>query len=304
MKKECIIEIKEKSLKRMAVRVISAPPGHGKTLNMTRIAITLFKDANPLIKRNKEDYIFYNAIYSNYPILLWYQKKPFKYYAPGGEIKESEPLKMTYDEKIGRSYYKTCKKEEAEVYGVRSNKLRFTDMRLKYNFGDNASFFIDELQYLYDSMDYKDFPDCIAHFFQIHRHLSYNMIYTNSQSLSRVIKRVLCVSEEFWNVVELKQYKLLPFLSKVTFKITTDIIYSKNKENEINEDLKAEYITLRFFNKRVYNGYITKYLGELNDNLPYYNCGQYEDLKMSKSDILKGFMISNQEKEELKEMLF
>ena len=37
-----------------------------------------------------------------------------------------------------------------------------------------------------------------------------NMIYTNSQSLSRVIKRVLCVSEEFWNVIELKQYKLLP----------------------------------------------------------------------------------------------
>ena len=177
-------------------------------------------------------------------------------------------------------------------------------MRLKYNFGVDASFFIDELQYIYDSMEYKDFPDCIAHFFQIHRHLMYNMIYTNSQSLSRVIKRVLCVSEEFWNVVELKQYFLLPFLSKTTFKITTDIIGSKNSENDLREDFNAEYVTDRFFNKRVYRGYITKYLGALNDGLPFYNKGQYESLKMEKKEILKGFMISNSEKEELKEMLF
>lgn len=288
----------------MAVRVLSAPPGCGKTLNMTRIAIQLFKDANPYIKRIKKDYIFYNSIYSNYPILLWYQKKPFKYFAPGGQIKDAKPMKMTYDPEIDRKYYKECDKKDAEVYGVISNKLRFTDMRLKYNFGKDASFFIDELQYLYDSMEYKDFPDCIAHFFQIHRHLSYNMIYTNSQSLSRVIKRVLCVSEEFWNVIYLKNYLFLPFLTREDIKITTDIVSSKNSENDTNESDKAQYITIRFFNKRVYNGYITKYLGELNKDLPYYNPGQFEDLKMSKQDILKGFMISNKEKEELKEMLF
>lgn len=288
----------------MAVRVLSAPPGHGKTLNMTRIAIKIFKEQNPLIKRIKNDYIFYNSIYSNYPILVWYQKKPFKYSLPNGEIFDSIPIKMTYDEEIKKSYYKRCSEEEAERYGMFSNKIRFTDMRLKYNFGEDASFFIDELQYIYDSMEYKDFPDCIAHFFQVHRHLSYNMIYTNSQSLSRVIKRVLCVSEEFWNVTELKQYLLLPFLSKVTFKITTDINTSKNNENDLKEDVNAEYETVRFFNKRVYNGYITKYLGELNKDLPFYNKGQFEDLKMSKQDIIKGFMISNDEKEELKNMLF
>lgn len=288
----------------MAVRVLSAPPGHGKTLNMTRIAIKLFKEQNPKLKRIRKNYIFYNPIYSNYPILVWYQKKPFKYSLPNGEIYDSVPIKMTYDEDIKKSYYKKCEKKEAEKYGMFSNKIRFTDMRLKYNFGDNASFFIDELQYIYDSMEYKDFPDCIAHFFQVHRHLSYNMIYTNSQSLSRVIKRVLCVSEEFWNVVELKQYLLLPFLSKVTFKITTDINNSKNNENDLNEDINAVYETVRFFNKRVYRGYITKYLGELNKNLPFYSYGQFEDLKMDKEEILKGFMISNKEKEELKEMLF
>ena len=288
----------------MAVRVLSAPPGHGKTLNMTRIAISLFKEQNPFFYRLKKDNILYNNIYSNYPILLWYQNKPFKYVDGSMTLRESVPLKMTYDEEIEESYYQECPKEEAEKYGCFSNKIRFTDMRLKYKFDKNASFFIDELQYIYDSMEYKDFPDCIAHFFQVHRHLSYNMIYTNSQSLSRVIKRVLCVSEEFWNVIELKQYKLLPFLSKVTFKITTDIINSKNSENDLREDFNADYETIRFFNKRIYNGYITKYLGALNKDLPQYPTEPYTSLKMNKSDIIKGFMITNKEKEELKEMLF
>lgn len=288
----------------MAVRVLSAPPGHGKTLNMTRIAIQLFREQNPIKNRIKKDYVFYNNIYSNYPILLWYQNKPFSYLSFGGVKMKSIPIKKIYDEELDQKYYSPCSEEEAEKYGVFSNKLRFTDMRLKYNFGPNASFFIDELQYIYDSMEYKDFPDCIAHFFQVHRHLMYNMIYTNSQSLSRVIKRVLCVSEEFWNVIYLKQYFLLPFLSRVDFKITNDIIGSKNSENDLKEDPTAEYVTIRFFNKRSYNGYITRYLGELNKDLPAYNKGQYESLKMSKSDIIKGFMISNSEKEELKEMLF
>ena len=288
----------------MAVRVISAPPGAGKTLNMTRIAISLYKEANNFFKRHNENYVHYNSIYSNYPILLWYQKKKFKYMLPNGFIKTSEPIKKIYDEKLKCEYYVICKEEEREYYGCFSMKIKFTDMRLTYDFGDDASFFIDELQYIYDSMEYKDFPDCIAHFFQVHRHLCCNMIYTNSQSLARVIKRVLCVSEEFWNVIELKRYKLLPFLSKVEFKITTDIIGSKNSENEKYEDNRAIYEKIYFLNKRVFNGYITKYLGALKDGLPYYNSQNYESLKMTKQDIMKGFIISNKEKEELKEMLF
>lgn len=288
----------------MAVRVLSAPPGQGKTLNMTKIAIDIFKAQNPFFYRLKKSNILIDNIYSNYPILLWYQKEPFKYLDGSNNLRDSVPLKKIYDEELKQEYYQECDKKEAEKYGCFSNKLRFTDMRIKWKFLVGASFFIDEIQYIYDSMEYKDFPDCIAHFFQVHRHLSYNMIYTNSQSLSRVIKRVLCVSEEFWNVIELKQYKLFPFLSKTTFKITTDIIGSKNSENDLVEDRNAEYITQRFFNKRVYNGYITKYLGALNEDLPQYKTEPYESLKMSKSDILKGFMISNKEKEELKEMLF
>lgn len=289
----------------MAVRVISAPPGQGKTLNMTRIAIKIFREQNPFFYRIKNDSIYYNSIYSNYPILVWYQKKKFKYTLSGipGKVFESIPMKKTYDEELEQEYYIECKEEEKEVYGMLSQKLKFTDMRLKYNFGKDSSFFIDELQYIYDSMEYRDFPDCIAHFFQVHRHLMYNIIYTNSQSLSRVIKRVLCVSEEFWNVIELKQYFLLRFLSKTTFKITYDINNSKDNENS-RDDFRADYVTDRFFNKRVFNGYITRYLGELNRDLPFYESGTYDSLKMHKSEIIKGFMVTNQEKEELKEMLF
>ena len=130
------------------------------------------------------------------------------------------------------------------------------------------------------------------------------MIYTNSQSLSRVIKRVLCVSEEFWNVIELKTYKLLPFLSKVEFKITWDINNSKNDENDRTVNLNAEYEKIYFFNKRVFNGYITRYLGILNEGLPMYKNECFNSLKMNKEDILKGFMVTNKEKEELKNMLF
>lgn len=288
----------------MAVRVITAPPGAGKTLNMTRIAIKIFKEQNPFLKRFKSDYIFYNSIYSNYPILLWYQDKPFKFIDGSNVIKDSVPIKKVYDEELDCKYYTECDIEEAEKFGCFSNKIRFTDMRIKWRFLKDASFFIDELQYIYDSMEYRDFPDCIAHFFQVHRHLSYNMIYTNSQSLSRVIKRVLCVSEEFWNVIELKQYFLLPFLSKTAYKITNDINSGKNFENLEVENLTSEIVVDRFFNKRVYNGYITKYLGALNEDLPLYYTESYRSLKMQKNDILKGFMISNSEKEELKEMLF
>ena len=82
----------------MAVRVITAPPGQGKTLNMTRIAIKIFKEQNPILHRIKEDYIFYNSIYSNYPILVWYQKKPFNYMLPNGIEYKAIPIKKIYDE--------------------------------------------------------------------------------------------------------------------------------------------------------------------------------------------------------------
>ena len=170
----------------MAVRVVTGRPGTGKTLNLTRLALSCFKDDNRKVdqlasKIKMEDYIWVNNIYSNYPILLKEdKKKKLKYIDGSGQVKESH-----------------------QIY---SNVIRFTDMRLKYKFSKNACFFIDEMQFVYDSTEYKIFPDCIAHFFQIHRHLGYNMIYTNSQSISRIIKKILVITEEYWEIVDYKCY--------------------------------------------------------------------------------------------------
>ena len=289
----------------MAVRILSAPVGKGKTLNLSRIAIKLYKEENTIFKRHRKSYIHYNSIYSNYPILLWYQKRPFKYMLPNGEIFNSVPIKKIVNKETKLEYYSVCKVGEQEYFGVYSIKINFIDMRIAWNFGENASFFIDEIQYIYDSQEYKDFPDCIAHFFQVHRHLGYNMIYTNSQSLSRVIKRVLCVSEEFWNVLDFKpKLFLLPFLSKVKFKITYDIEGSKASENEKEEKKYIDYSTVIFFNKRVFNSYITKYLGALNKDLDFYKMSTYTDLLMTKKDILRSFNVTKEQKEDLINMEF
>ena len=115
----------------MAVRVISAPPGQGKTLNMTRIAIQIFKEQNPFFHRLKDDSIYYNSIYSNYPILVWYQKKPFKYACSGcpNKIFDSVPIKKVYDEEVDQEYYQECPKEEAERFGMFSQKVKFIGLR-------------------------------------------------------------------------------------------------------------------------------------------------------------------------------
>lgn len=271
----------------MAVRTITAPPGWGKTLNMTRFALEIFDAEN----KKKKDGKYINCIYSNYPILLKRKKKFFQFFDGAGNV--CNALKINEDGEMDN---------DGKYWGCFSNKIRFTDMRLKYKFCDNASFFIDEIAFIYDSMEYKDFPDCIAHFFSVHRHLSYNMIYTNSQSLSRIIKRVLCISEEFWNVVDLK--KLLCFI-RVEFKITTDIRNSKDSENsQIDENFKYEYYTKWFTSFRVYKAYHTKYLEELNKELPLYDKGCWNGLKMAKKDIIDGFIITQEEKEELKRMIF
>lgn len=289
----------------MALRILTAPPGGGKTVNVSRAGIKLFKEENSFFKRHKKDYIYYLNIYSNYPVLLWYQKEKFLIRFPDDSIHVSVPVKLFYDDQLEESYYIKCKEEEREYYGVFSLKCKFIDMVIAWNFGKKVNFLIDEVQFMYDSQEYKDFPDCIAHFFQVHRHLNINMIYTNSQSLSRVIKRLLTISEEFWNVIEFKpKLFLLPFLAKVKFKVTYDIESSKSTENDKTLKENVEYKTVYFFNKRVYNSYISKYLGKLLEDLPYYKMETYDSLLMNKKDIMKSFNITKEEKEKLLKMEF
>jgi len=287
----------------MAVITVTAPPGKGKTLTLVRVAQDLFYKENNLIplihKPIKKDTILENIIYSNFPILVYKSKEKFQFRNSADEIVNAIPIKKI----LGRDkpYFCECSEDDIdkEGYGMFSNIIKFTDMRLIYEFKPNACFFIDEVSYTFDSMEYNEFPDCMAHFFAIHRHLGYNMIYTNSQSLSRIIKRILCVTEEFMNVISKVDFL---FWSIMSFKLTYDIVSSKNDEN--NEKFDSDYVTKVFLKKRVYEGYNTKYLGEFNDNLPRYNKGCYNSLKMSKKDILAGFIISREEKEDLKRQLF
>lgn len=260
----------------MSVRVITAPPGYGKTFNMTRFALKRFKSDNPLLERKfkkliGKKYVYQNKIYSNYPIMLREFKKPV-YWVDGA----------------GVEHY------SSKIY---SNKVRLTDMRLKFSFCDGASFYIDEIQYMYDSQEYSSFPDCIAHFFQVHRHLSYNDIYTNSQSLSRVIKKVLCVSEEFLNIISFHLF--LGLIGRVKFKITYDVNMSKNSENSDVPDDKVDIVVRWFRCKPLFKAYDTKYLKALNDNLPRYDQGNWDSLYVPKKEILDSFLISKNLKDEL-----
>jgi len=282
----------------MAIRVITGPPGTGKTLTMTQMALEEFKVINKGIKKN--NYVWYNSIYSNYPILLKKSKKKFLATSGNGTY-ESIPIKRKEREN-GDKYWEICKEEEKEYYGIFSNKIKLNDMRIKWKFTPQASFYIDEIQYIYDSMEYNDFPDCIAHFFQVHRHLDYNMIWTNSQSISRIIKRILCVSEEFWNIIENKKFFGLWY--RLDFAITTNIVASKSTENDLIDNPNINYYRKRFWCKKVNNSYLSKYLNELNSNLPIYNIQQWNSMLVEKRDIIKGFIVSKQEKEELKNMLF
>ena len=56
----------------MAVRVVTGPPGTGKTLTLTEMALEEFKVKN---KKKKNKNLYYNSIFSNYPILLKKVKK-------------------------------------------------------------------------------------------------------------------------------------------------------------------------------------------------------------------------------------
>ena len=169
----------------MAIIIVDAKPGFGKTLLMTYFAYKNFKKKNPPLKvfwREKirrKPYIYDLSEYSDFPIVF---KRPKK--------KKG---------KYRKYYYYDSFNNVRESDHITSLKCRIFDMILDNKFRDGADFYIDEIQQKYDSMEYKDFPDSIAHYFQAHRHFD-NNIYTNSQSQSRIIKRVLCLGEEYWSV--------------------------------------------------------------------------------------------------------
>jgi len=253
---------------------ITGKPGFGKTLNMVNECRRNFNKDNPLLIRlfykiRRKDYIYKVNQYSNLPIQLLPKKKNkvYLYYGNDNEIKSTEEL-FTF-------------------------KVRIFDMRIKYRFNLGASFYIDEIQAQYDSMEYKDFPDCIAHFFQAHRHLVVNNIYCNSQSISRIIKRVLVISESYWHIRNTK--KLFGFIY-TNYNVFYDI---PQKDIAIMDDRIDN--ALRIFRaKRVYNMYETRYLSGLLEKAIPYNNICWESKFMTYEEIMHNFFPTNEERNELK----
>lgn len=266
----------------MSVITITGRPGFGKTLNMVYESLRNFDRDNPKIKIwwtekiLRKDWIYVVNEYSNLPILLVPErknKKPYTLYCP-------------------------LKNEIYQLPAIYSHEVRLFDLRIKYNYNPTARFYIDEIQAMYDSMEYRDFPDCIAHFFQTHRHLEYADIYTNSQSISRIIKRVLVVSEEYRNIYDRRQ-----FLGWITtrYKVTYDLATSK-EEKLINENnFEVEYFARTFRKKRVFKSYNTKYLKGLKEKGIDYHNRHWESLTMSYDDIMHCFFPTPEEKKELLE---
>lgn len=262
--------------------LITGKPGMGKTLLMTSCCLKNFKKKNPPLKIwfiekiLRKKYIYDLSEYSDYPIILKQPKKNKKYYYydENDEVKESNILT--------------------------SLQFRIFDLILDNKFKDNANFYIDEIQQKYDSMEYKDFPDCIAHYCQSHRHFD-NNIYINSQSQSRVIKRILVLCEEYW---EIRNFRKIFGYGVCSVRITWDM--SANLENghfgntNIDEESMRRIVKL----KKIGKSYDSKYLRELQKDAEHYKSNMYESTLLNKEILLNSFFPSKDERKRLEEMRY
>lgn len=244
---------------------------------MTYFAYKNFKEKNPPLKVwftehiRRKPYIYDLSEYSDFPIVFKKPKKRRKYYY--------------YDENDNI----IC------ADAIYSLKCRIFDLYLDNKFRPNANFYIDEIQQKYDSMEYKDFPDSIAHYFQAHRHFN-NNIYTNSQSQSRIIKRVLCLGEEYWSIISFR--KILGFVI-LNIRITYDM---HNNLESNNGNTNVDYVDRRviFRIKKIGSMYDSKYLRHLQDNSKPYKSEMFDNLNLDKQTILHSFFPSDTERENLK----
>ena len=262
--------------------LLTGKPGMGKTLTLTSFAYKNFKEKNPpfriWIKEHilRKKHIYDLSEYSDYPIVFKKPKKNKKY--------------LFYDE-LGN----VCESDH-----LSSLKFRIFDLFLENKFKEGANFYIDEIQCKYDSMEYKDFPDAIAHYCQAHRHFD-NNIYIASQSQSRVIKRLLVLCEEYWNIQSFR--KIFGF---VICRIRRSWELSASLESNASADLytDCDYFTKIYRLKKVGNMYDSKYLKYLQENARPYPCRMYNELQLSKNGLLNQFFPSEELKEHLKNMRY
>lgn len=265
----------------MSVIIIDAKPGYGKTLLMTYFAYHNFKKKNPPLKVwftekiKRKKWVYDLSEYSDFPILFKKKKKKKKY--------------LVYD-----TNNKVC-----EVDEIMSLKWRIFDLVLDNKFRKEANFYIDEIQQKYDSMEYKDFPDSIAHYFQCHRHFD-NNIYTNSQSQSRIIKRVLCLGEEYYSIYS---FRILFGFVIMHIRITYEM-HNNLESNNGNTDVDYEDKRIIFRIKKIGNMYDSKYLRHLQDNSKNYTTTMYNSLDLNKEDLLNSFFPTEEEREKIKNMRY
>lgn len=261
---------------------LTGKPGTGKTLTLTSLAYKSFKESNPPIliwikeKILRKKHVYIVNQYSDYPIIFKKAKKNKKYLVSDGM---SEPK---------------------EVEQITSIQCRIFDLILDNKFCPNADFFFDEIQAKYDSMEYKDFPDSIAHYCQAHRHFN-NNIYISSQSQSRIIKRLLVLSEEYWDIQSFR--KIFGF---AIVKIRKSWDMKANLENGIMSDnlVDVEYIRKIYRLKKVGNMYDSCYLKKLQENSREYPFRMFPSLQLSKNQLLNSFFPSNEERDYLKNMRY
>ena len=139
-----------------------------------------------------------------------------------------------------------------------------------------------EIQLCYDSTEYNKFPDIIAAFLQAHRHGGRRDIFFDSQSMSRIIKKMRIIACERWQILwTFHLSKWIPFipLGITCYKICYDT------EEEQTSDLSNE-LRIKFFNTfRVSKAYDTRCLSALWENAKEFDNGAYNSLKMSYNDI-------------------
>lgn len=269
----------------MAVIILTGRPGKGKTLTMVETARQHFVELNPplkiwwLEKIRKKEWVYILNQYSDFPIIFKQERKDgkrYKYYDERGNIKENHILT--------------------------SIPFRIYDLTLDKKFQEDADFYIDEIQAKYDSMEYKDFPDAIAHFCQSHRHFGNGDIMIASQSQSRIIKRILVLAEEYHKILEFK--KLFNWIAWTNIRITWELA-NNIETNQINDEkIEVEYKSQIFFIKRIAKMYDSKYLKTLVEEEKPYKIGQYDGKNMTKNEILHTFFPTDGEKENIKNLRY
>lgn len=236
------------------VRTINGIPGSGKNVIATHIAKKHFKKENSLVRRmirrlmRRTPYV--NNVYTSYPVLLRKGSKLFK-------------RPPTY-----------------------SNRVTIFDLVPSNRFLNNAEIIIDEVQVLFDSEEFKDFPKDIATFNQFHRHFGIHDIIYITQHPSRLMKKLRVLCSEFDRV---KTFILIPFIKLAIINVVQYYEFDDyGKYNHPKKEAKTYDVTNKlyiFFARKVFTSYDTTYMRILNENAPLYDRGTFTDFTLTTNEI-------------------